>query len=497
VTPPTRQRSTWADVRLAVGQRHVLGLAALTMFAAFLRFPTLDAQSFWFDEAVTATLARDSLGGMLDTLPDLESTPPLYYALAWLWARVFGTGEIAIRSLSALFGTATVAVVGVIGTTLVSRRVGLLAAAFAATSPVLVWYSQEARAYALLVLLSSVSLLFFMRALETSSRRDIVGWGLASGLALATHYFAVFLVAIEAVWLLVRVRAVAARVAVASVAGVGLCLLPLALHQERGGRTAWIARSHLRGRLNDVAGEFFTGRYVTPHRTLVAVVALLATIGLLLAWTTARERRAAATCLAVGVLAVGIPVVLAVAGRDYVLARNLLPAWTPLAVAVAAVLGARRARWMGIGIAVGAMALGIAIILRVAASPELQREDWRAFGRTLAMDRARVVVVTPGFETYSLELYRPGLQPLPPNGIRVRELIVAGYSWNGVSPPDVVVPAGFERADQRQWAGRLQSIRYVATRPVRLTRVALAETPGELLVGNVRTPSGDARGAVR
>jgi mannosyltransferase len=91
----------------ALRQRHGLVLAALTVLAALLRFPTLDTQSFWFDEAVTVTLVRDSLSGMLGALPDLESTPPLYYVLAWLWARAFGTGEIGLRSLSALLGTAT------------------------------------------------------------------------------------------------------------------------------------------------------------------------------------------------------------------------------------------------------------------------------------------------------------------------------------------------------------------------------------------------------
>ena len=326
----------------ALRLRHGLLFAALTVLAALLRFRTLNAQSFWFDEAVTVTLVRGSFSSMLRALPDLESTPPLYYVLAWLWARAFGTGEIGLRSLSALLGTATVPVVYAIGATLVGRRVGAFAAAFTAVSPLLVWYSQEARSYALLVLLSSVSLLFFVRALDSFARRDVAGWGVASALALATHYFAVFIVAIEAFWLLVRVRTVAARVAVASVAGGGLCLLPLAIYQERSGRTAWIAGRPLRVRLDEVAGEFFTGRFVTPHRALLAIVALLVVILLLVTWTRGRERRAAATCLAVGLLAVALPVILAFTGRDYVLARNLMPAWIPLALAFAAVIGARR-----------------------------------------------------------------------------------------------------------------------------------------------------------
>ena len=72
----------------------VIALAALTALAAVLRFATLDAQSFWFDEAVTVHLLQLDLGEMLERIPDSESTPPLYYLLAWLWSKAFGPGEV-------------------------------------------------------------------------------------------------------------------------------------------------------------------------------------------------------------------------------------------------------------------------------------------------------------------------------------------------------------------------------------------------------------------
>jgi uncharacterized membrane protein len=97
----------------------VLALALVCAAAAALRFATLDAQSLWYDESVTAQLMSPRLGGMLHALPDSESTPPLYYVLAWLWTQLFGTGEAGLRSLSALLGTATVPVVWALG-----RRLG-------------------------------------------------------------------------------------------------------------------------------------------------------------------------------------------------------------------------------------------------------------------------------------------------------------------------------------------------------------------------------------
>src|SRR5438876_576650 len=80
-------------------------------------------------------------------------TPPFYYMLAWGWAKLFGTGEVGLRSLSALAGTLTIPAAYAAGRALSSRRAGLIAAALFAVNPLLVWYSQEARAYALLALL--------------------------------------------------------------------------------------------------------------------------------------------------------------------------------------------------------------------------------------------------------------------------------------------------------------------------------------------------------
>src|SRR5436190_20055625 len=82
------------------------------------------------------------------------------------------------------------------------RRAALLAGLLAACSPLLVWYSQEARAYALLVLLGSLSVLLMLRALERPSGARLAAWAVVAALALCSHYFAVFLVAPPAAGLL-------------------------------------------------------------------------------------------------------------------------------------------------------------------------------------------------------------------------------------------------------------------------------------------------------
>src|SRR4051794_31243995 len=229
--------------------RHRTLLAAIVVVAAALRFATLDVQSYWFDEATTVHLLRDDLLGMLRAIPDSESTPPLYYVLAWLWSKLFGTGEVGLRSLSALFGTGAVVAIYAVGARWASQRAGLIAAALAATSPLLIWYSQEARSYSLLVLLSALTLVVLPDAIE--ERRRLAQWAVLSSLALATHYFAAFIVVPEAIWLFYRWRA---RVlpAIGAVGLVGLALAPLALGQAENDGARFIRESGVIDRLAQI-----------------------------------------------------------------------------------------------------------------------------------------------------------------------------------------------------------------------------------------------------
>src|SRR3977135_302007 len=140
---------------------------ALTLVAAALRFAGLASQSYWGDEALTVSEIRTPLDGMLSLVLGQETTPPLYFVLAWGWAKVFGSGEAGLRSLSALAGTSMVPLAYLAAARLFSRRVGVIAAALAALNPFLIWYSQEARAYAVYMTLTALSFLCFVLALRS------------------------------------------------------------------------------------------------------------------------------------------------------------------------------------------------------------------------------------------------------------------------------------------------------------------------------------------
>lgn len=389
-------------------------VAGLTALAVVLRFPTLGLQAYHHDEIVTASrVLRDGFWHAMDAVGFSESAPPLYYVLAWVWTQFTGTGEFGLRSLSALAGVATVPVAYLLGAELRGRRAGIAAALLVASNPMLVWYSQEARAYALLVLLTTVSALYFVRTLERGRRRDVTAWGIASALALATHYFAVFPVAIEALWLLRR-RGKGALRGLSIVAGAGLILAPLALHQMAQGHVEWIGEHSLGHRVWEAAVTFSAGEtgdvIGRPEHILPGVVPLVAialALLLLVARGRAADRRAGGWMLAIAAATIGVPLFMGVAipGQDYFLARNLLPALVPLLVAVAVATTMNGARRRGAALLAVLAAYSVGFCVLVSASPALQRPDWRSVADRLGEPEAPRAMVTWTLGEASLRRY--------------------------------------------------------------------------------------------
>ena len=372
-------------------------VAGLTVLGAALRFATLGVQSYHHDEVVTASrILRVGFGHAMDAVGFSESAPPLYYAVAWVWTQLTGTSPYGLRSLSALCGVLLIPVAYLLGRELRGRRTGLLAAALVAVNPMLLWYSQEARAYAMLALFCALSLLYCLRALRDGRRRNLTLWGVFSALALATHYFAVFPLAAEIV-LLLRRRGRATLRGLWIVGLVAAALAPLVIHQMSYGHTEWIGKFSLGHRVWETVATFLTGetgdiigRPEQPGLAFVPLALALAAFVLLAARGTREERRAAAAPLTVGAVSVGVPLLLAIAStsKDYVLARNLLPALVPLLLVVAIGLTVERARRAGTAVAAALLVYCFGFCIWASASPNLQRPDWDTVAQHLGEPEA-------------------------------------------------------------------------------------------------------------
>jgi len=477
-----------AETRAAPGARSAVlwALAGLTALGVAVRFASLGLQSYHHDEVITAMrVIPGSFEEMLHRVKTSESNPPLYYVLAWGWAKAFGTGEFGLRSLSALFGAATVPVGYLIGRQLASRRAGLILAALIALNPMLIWYSQEARSYALLVFFGALSLLFFARALNTRSGRDLAFWALASALALCSHYFAVFLVGIEAVWLLVALRARWRLVlpALAGVGAVGLALLPLINVQVNPTHIGWIENSPLATRLRETGVSFLIGE--TGHviaeaprerYALVPVILIGAALILIAVRGSRRERRGAAVGLALGLGVAALAAIAALAGKDYLVERNLLPALIPLLAVVAIGFACDRARRLGLLLAVVISAYWLAFAIHVTQTPNLQRPDFRTVTDELGPARAgRRAIVTWKLAADPVRYYLHDDAVRMYGGVeRIGEVDVLRKPLATGLP--VILPPSFHQV-ARVRADRLTLIRYVSKHPVKIKFHTLRDLP--------------------
>lgn len=467
------------------GSHHLLLAGALGLAAA-LRFTALGARSWWRDEAVTVELLRLPFGELLRTIPESEGTPPLYYVLTWIWSRAFGDSEAGLRSFSALVGTLTVLVVYLAGRELVSRRAGIVAAYLAASSPLLVWHDQDARAYALLVLLCAASLLFFLRLRRAPSALVVAGFTAASALALLTHYFALFIVLPEIVWLLVsRGTRRTAIVPAVVTAGVGLALVPLALAQS--GNVSWVAEVPRLRRVIEVAQGFLVGPqppWEVPVTVLAGLVFLVA-VALLVFRGSEREQRAVQPAAIVGGAAVLVPMVLAFGGLDYVLARNLIVAWVPLALVVAGGLAARHAGVAGPTVTLIAVALGVGVVVSTASTPKFGAEDWRGAARALGPPPpgGRVIVLWPDVGAAPYLVYRPGAKLLPNDGTFGSEVVLVVFGSRRQDPEfqESLSPPGPPfTLRSREIHSHFTTLRFRAPRSVRITAETLGGAEGML-----------------
>jgi uncharacterized membrane protein len=429
-------------------------LVGVIVLAAVLRFVTLTSQSYWFDEAQAAHELHLSFAGMWSAWSANEPNPPLYFVVAWPWAKLFGTGEAGLRSLSALLGTAVVLLTYLCGRELVSRRAGLVAAIFAALNPFMIWYSQEAREYMLLAALAGASVLFFVRALRAPSRRHLILWAVFSGLALLTQYFAGFLVAAEALALLYVVRNRATVVCVSAMVVIELALIPhLVGHASHP--AGWIDSFPLSIRIQQVPVAFALNTLyqssIVSYGLLGAAVLVAALIAMLVVGATSAELRGAGLAAALGASVVLVPLVFALLGHDYYEARALIPGWIPLAVLIAAACTASRARAAGAGLAVLVCCAFVYAGIRIDTEPQYQRPDWRAVATALGAPRGtRAIVADDGdLAAAPLAIYLPdvpwtaaGQTPQVSQApVTVREVDIVGniYQTLGKLPPGITM----------------------------------------------------------
>lgn len=201
----------------------------------------------WLDEAQTVSIARQPLRRITAALRE-DGAPPLQYVLLHGWMRVFGDGDVAVRSLTVLTSIAMVAAVAWVASRWAGPDAGAAAAVLVAVHPFAARYATEARMYSLVMLEVTLGVALVHAHLERPRARWLVGLSLVTVALLLTHYWAMFLIAVSFVLVVVAAwRSAGARrrslVGVGAAMAVGGLLwlpwVPVFLFQSRRTATPW------------------------------------------------------------------------------------------------------------------------------------------------------------------------------------------------------------------------------------------------------------------
>jgi mannosyltransferase len=454
-----------------------LVVAALTLVGIAVRL-VVAHQSLFGDELSTYWIvATHGLHGTLSLLYSTASihhaeiTPPLTFVLSWFSVQLGHSPEL-LRLPALIAGALTIPVMYVLGLRTVGRAAALVATALTALSPFMIYYSTEARAYGVMVLLVIVSTLAMLRAVETSKTRWWVLYAVASCAALYSHYTCAFVLATQFAWLW-WAQPAARRAAVVANAGVVIGFLPWlpGLREDLNSPTVNILsalspwNAHV---VPTIVGHWAIGYpyadYVpltrlpgTVELVLLAIATLLALAGVALRFSRARLRALDRRVVLVVALALATPVgeaIVSSLSTHLFGVRNLAASWPALALSfslVVTVIGPPFAI-AAVSTAIAAFAIGAA---RMLSAPN-ERPNYAAAAGFIAdtQQPGDVVIDTTGGVS-------PG--PLTPLDLTLRRRVAIvraespaerDHPW-GFSDPIVSLPSAIRQAVALAHGGRI------------------------------------------
>lgn len=185
---------------------YIILLILITCFGGLVRFYQIGKLSFWVDETATVFDIQGNIKTFTEKLNSLANMR-FYYILAYLWTMIFpNASEGTLRALSAIFSTATIPVVFLLGKEMVPDKkkaidLGLIAAFLTAMNAFHVQYAQEFRSYSLTLLLTILSTLMFVKFVGSGGVKTqwIIWYVLITAAAVYSHMHAIFIIVAHSV----------------------------------------------------------------------------------------------------------------------------------------------------------------------------------------------------------------------------------------------------------------------------------------------------------
>lgn len=182
-------------------------LFIITLLGALLRIYKISERSIWLDEAITAQVSQMGITGIILNRSQTGIHPPLYFIIMYLWTKLFGDSELALRSLSFIFGTLSIPLLYKFVSKIYDKTTALISSLLFSLSPFLIYFSQEARMYPLFTFLALLSLNFTYDLINKEfSRKNLIKILMVNSLLLYTHVFSSLLILAENIFVFITQR---------------------------------------------------------------------------------------------------------------------------------------------------------------------------------------------------------------------------------------------------------------------------------------------------
>jgi 4-amino-4-deoxy-L-arabinose transferase-like glycosyltransferase len=221
-----------------------VAVAAAIAIGCWFRFVT--KSDLWLDEALAVDVARLPIKQIPHWLRH-DGAPPFYYVVLHYWMKIFGTSDLATRSLSGIFSVATLPLAWFYGKRTGGRTTAWIALLVLVANPYAIVYATSARPYSLLIFLVFAGLLAVKRAFEQPTLPRLALVGLLVAILVYTQYWGFYVVLALGLFLVgtfVRSpehRDAVVRMLIALAVGIATFIpwIPTFLYQAKHTGTPW------------------------------------------------------------------------------------------------------------------------------------------------------------------------------------------------------------------------------------------------------------------
>lgn len=435
--------------------KKIKAISYILILGLILRLITIN-QSFWLDEATSGMVVRNySVGEIMGVFARADFHPPLYYLILKAWSGAVGTGEVGLRLLSVMAGLVTIYVVYLIGKEMGDRSLGILAALLMAVAPLHVYYSQEARMYALAAMWVTIAVYFFIKVCGKSVKQgEWIGFSASLALGLLTDYTVALVLPVfwVAAWRTQKKRKWRRKFVLAHglLLAAAVVWWPVLREQLVNGLSVketagqwWrvLGKTSVKNILL-IAVKMMIGRIGFESKWLYGLVVLAAGGGYSLILRGAAKRwkkyRLWWWWLIIPVIT-GIGIGFFVSILAYFRFLFILPAFCVL---VAAGLMEVKEKYFLPVVAI-VLLINFGALATYYKNPRFQREDWRGVVETVAREaegkRARVVFANEG-QMEGYRYYSPNVEAKGPGGLEegLDQVWLMRYVWDIFDPGDSV-----------------------------------------------------------